>query len=189
MSGLTLVTPQLAATGCGLVLLNLGRMQSSFFGEIYHRISAKGHLGIAKELGLGLDLFPGTVRDPISFSHEYLCLLEPAPWPLKGKSHQEVSSALPSAGSDSNCVQSIPGAFQLSNRCVFWQLCWREARISYEANVEDRVGRGGEIYRIMEIYFSEHLNSSQSVPTYFLCSPGRVIKPLSNFRLCRIRRG
>ena len=161
----------------------------SFFGGIYHSISAEGHLGKAKELELGLGLLPGSVHDPISFPRMYLCLSEPGPWLLKGKSHQEVSSALPSAGADSNCVPSSPGAFQLSSRCVLWQLSWREARISHKANIEGRVEGGGEGCRIMEIYFSEHPNSSRSAPTYLLCSPGQVIKPLSNFLLCGIRRG
>lgn len=117
-------------------------------------------MDIAKELELELGLLSGSVHDPISFPHMDLCLLEFGPWLLKGKSHQEVSSALPSAGADRNCVQSSPGAFQLSSRCVLWQLSWREARISYKANIEDLVGEGGEVCRIMEIFLSKHLNSS-----------------------------
>lgn len=93
-----------------------------FSGTFYHRISAEGHLGRRAKLELGSGLLPGNVHDPISFSCTYLCLLEPGCWPLKGKCHQEASSALPSVGANGSCVQSSPGAFPLSSRCVLWQI-------------------------------------------------------------------
>lgn len=66
---------------------------------------AEGHLGKRAELELGSGLLPGSVHGPISSPASPMSALAgPGLWLLKGKSHQEASSALPSAGADGSCV-------------------------------------------------------------------------------------
>lgn len=89
-----LVIFHLAAAGHGLILLNLGRTQCSFSVNPTTR-SQQRHIWVE-----GQNWCWGQVcflRMSMTLSHllAHICLLEPASWLLKGKSHQEASSAFP----------------------------------------------------------------------------------------------
>ena len=102
-----------------------------------------------------------------SFPCTCLCLLDPGSGLLKEKGHQEASSTLQCRCGWQRCAEQ-PSPFQLSSRCVLWQMFSREASFSYRANVQDPAGGGGEDCRIMDSYFPEDLDSSCEEHFYLL---------------------
>lgn len=90
----TLVILHLAAAGYGLILLNLGRTQCSSLVNTTTGSQQRDIWVEGQSWCWGQVCFLRMSMTP-SHSLAHVCLLEPGSWLLKGKSHQEASSAFP----------------------------------------------------------------------------------------------